>query len=443
MDDCTENPYTLSAEQLSPYRWVMAAVAGLVMTTSFISLTSFSIAAPSIAINLGVGSNTIEVYGVDAFSIGLFAAFFVGHGGIFDTRLRTGVLLAQAVLIIPQFLIPIASDLYTLTLLRFFQGLTIMMIALFTIQLSGWFRQSERARSLAFTLGAVPLGSAVGALLSRIFDSMSWQETYYVTGVVMLAGAAVYFAFAKSPKTQYCLVKKAKSRTQGGAWENPMTWVMGALQIPLTWTLFTIGGFLPTFSNHIGYDFQQTNYLIIIWGTASFVTAFIGAIAGDLLARKGRTNREIFDARVRIIAVADCLMGVGALLIVTVGGLSFQIMVLAILVNAFLMMIPPNLWASTTSVFPLAMMGAGTFGMGLISNSADAIGPLVSSFLVPDFGWDGVFLIMAIMSFGGAVLSLMVLKMNLKLAPDSQNPELRKSAWNKLVNTPLDSNSGK
>ena len=65
------------------------------------------------------------------------------------------------------------------------------------------------------------------------------------------------------------------------------------------------------------------------------------------------------------------------------------------------MMLPPNYWATPGNIFPLATMGAGAFGMGVISNSTSAIGPVVSSAMVPTVGWSGVFWIMAILSFIG------------------------------------------
>ena len=180
----------------------MAAIAGLLMTTSFISLTSFGILSGRMASTFGVSPTVLSVLGIDAFSIGLFAAFFLGQGGIFDSRLKTGVLVAQLFLIVPQFLIPIFHVLYVLVALRFFQGLMIMMLALFSIQLEGWFPPDERARSLAFTLGAISLGSAAGGILSGVLISLSWQESYYITGIIMVAGALIYFIFAKDSTAQ-------------------------------------------------------------------------------------------------------------------------------------------------------------------------------------------------------------------------------------------------
>ena len=52
----------------------MAAIAGLLMTTSFISLTSFGILSGRMASTFGVSPTFLSVLGIDAFSIGLFAA---------------------------------------------------------------------------------------------------------------------------------------------------------------------------------------------------------------------------------------------------------------------------------------------------------------------------------------------------------------------------------
>jgi len=399
-------------EMLKSYRWVMATISGLLMTTSFIALTSFGILSSQIATTFHINNSTLTVLGVDAFSIGLFVAFFLGHGGLFDTRLRTGVLVSQIFLIVPQFLIPVSYNLYLLVALRFFQGLVIMLLALFSLQLSGWFRPEERAKSLAFTLGAITLGSAAGGILPSVFSSVSWQEAYYITGIVMIAGAAIYFIFARDPPALKETLKKEKKQKHVSAWRNPMTWIMGAIQIPLTWTLFSIGGFLPSYSRHLGYSSGMTSDVIIIWGLTGFIAAFIGAIIGDRLTRGKTTGRQILNSRLKIMTVADLMMGLGALIMILAGGISYDWLIIAAIVNGFLMMFPPNYWALPGSVFPVYMVGAGAFGMGLISNSADAVGPLVSSVLTSN--WDLVFGIMVILSFIGVIINVILMKAKLK-----------------------------
>ena len=401
----TENP-AITDDQKSRYRWIMAGIAGLLMTTSFISLTAFGIMSTKMATTFGISPTTLSVYGVDAFSVGLFVAFFLGHGGIFDTKLKTGVLVAQIFLIVPQFLIPVFPNPYALIALRFFQGLMIMMLALFSIQLAGWFPPKERARSLAFTLGAISLGSAAGGVLSGALIAFSWQETYYITGIVMVAGAIIYFIFARDSESQRNAIVKAKSEHHQSAWKNPMVILMGLLQFPLAWVLFSVGGYLSSYSYHLGYSSSQTSNLIIAWGLSGFVAAFIGAILGDYLAKGKNTNRGILNARLVIMTSADILMAIGILLMIVIGSLSYYDLLFAAVVNGFLMMFPPNYWALPGNVFPLAIMSAGAFGMGLISNSADAIGPFVTSSLISDLGWDGVFLIMLVLSIIGIMLNI-------------------------------------
>ncbi|MGC8609148.1 MAG: MFS transporter, partial [Thermoplasmata archaeon] len=314
---------------MSRYRWVMAAVTGFIMTTSFISLTSFGILSGQIAQTFHINSDSVSVLGVDSFSIGLFAAFFLGNGGFFDTRIRAGVLVSQIFLIVPQFLIPLSYNLDLLVILRFFQGLTIMMLALFSIQLSGWFRPDERAKSLAFTLGAITLGSAAGGVLSGILRSFSWEESYYMTGVVMIAGAAVYFAFAKDAPAQKKLMKNDHGIKHKSAWKNPMTWIMGIIQLPISWTLFSIGGFLSIYSRHLGYSSILTEYLIIAWGISGFFAAFVGAIIGDKLSKEKNSSRGILNSRLKVMTLADILMGIGALLMFLMGSFSYYVLLFA------------------------------------------------------------------------------------------------------------------
>ncbi|MCE5361481.1 MAG: MFS transporter, partial [Acidithiobacillus sp.] len=201
-------------EYSSPYRWVMASVAGIIMTTSFMSLTAFGVAAPAMAQAMGVSASTLATAGVDAFSVGLFVAFFLGHGGIFDTRIKLGVLLAQVFLIVPQvllpILIPLTKSLLLLVVLRFCQGLMIMMIALFSLQLGGWFRSSQRGISLAAMLGAITLGGAVGGIVTGSLAALGWQDVYFITAGIMVLGSVIYFLFAKDAASHAGDIKKAK-----------------------------------------------------------------------------------------------------------------------------------------------------------------------------------------------------------------------------------------
>lgn len=393
----------------------MATVSGLLMTTSFISLTSFGIFSGSIAETHGLDPGTLNTLGVDAFSIGLFAAFFLGHNGLFDTRIRLGVFVAQVFLIGPQFLIPIASSLWAIVILHFFQGLMIMMLALFSVQMSRWFTQRQRATSLAFTLGAISLGTAASGFLSSVFEAFTWQQAYYITGGLMIAGTLLYFGFARVAPTFDPVTLKNLKASHGSAWRNPMTWYIGILQLPLTWTLFSVGSFLPDYLNYLGYPAVQSMNVIMVWGLAGFIAAFAGGIIGDRLVGNRTNARDIFRARLKIIAVSNALMGIGALLMVLIGSMSIYAIMGAAVVNAFMLMIPPNFWALPDSIFPTALVGAGAFGIGLISNSADAIGPLVSSVLTSS--WDLVFGIMAGFSLLGVVYCIALWRMNL-MFPD-------------------------
>lgn len=402
------------------YRWVMAAIAGLLMTTSFISLTSFGILSSRMASSFGVSSATLSVLGIDAFSIGLFAAFFLGQGGLFDARLKTGVLVAQIFLIVPQFLIPVFHVIYVLVALRFFQGLMIMMLALFSIQLEGWFTPDERARSLAFTLGAISLGGAAGGILSGVLKSLTWQESYYITGIIMVAGALIYFIFAKDSAAQRKAIIQAEKVKHKSVWKDPMVILMGLSQLPLSWVLFSVGGYLSSYSYHLGYSVSQTGTLIIGWGISGFIAAFVGAVFGDRMAGKRSSNREILKSRLVIMTIADILMASGVVLMITIGGLSFYDLLLAAVINGFLMMFPPNYWALPGNIFPLAVVSAGAFGMGLISNAADAVGPLVTSSLLSDLGWNGIFLIMLGLSFLGIVVNFIIYRSKIPLPKNVQ-----------------------
>lgn len=396
----------------SAYRWVMAAITAIIMATSFISLTAFGLGVPAIAQAVGMPVGTLTTYGVDAFSLGLFIAFFIGHGGIFDTRIRLGVLVAQAFLIIPQvltpILIPLTHSLLLFTVLRFSQGLMIMMIALFSLQLSGWFRPSQRGIALGAMLGAITLGGALGGLITGNLSHLGWEMMYEITALIMLAGAVIYFIFARDAQHLTSQLHTAKTQAkQKSAWAMPMTWIMGIVQIPLTWTLFSVGGFMPAYGFHLGYQVGQVSHLMFIWGIVGFFAAVIGALVGDWMAKGKTSHRGVVNARLKVITFTNIIMGAGALMVLYLAPVSYSWFLIAAIVIACMMAIPPNFWATPASVFPLATVGAGAFGMGVISNSTSAIGPIVSSILVPSLGWSGVFWLIVILAIIGVGINIL------------------------------------
>ncbi len=394
-------------ESGSYYRWVMAAVTGTLVTTSFISLTSFGIATPFIAKSMSIGVSAVDNFGVDSFSIALFAAFFLGSSGFFDTRIKLGVFIAQVFLIVPQFLIPNVHSLWLLTILRFCQGLVIMMLALFSLQLSGWFKPSERAISLSFTMGAVPLGGAIGGILSGRLLIFGWRWMYYISALFMIAGAITYFVFARNAKQFEEEVLASKQISHGSVWNRELTWIMGFLPAPVAWSLFSMGGFLPSFGYHLGYKAFQIGNLMLVWGIAGAISCFIGALMGDKMVKGKYKNDDIFHARLNVMMVANVLVGVGALTIMLLGPHSFAWLIVGAIINAFSQILVPNYWASLSNIFPIALMGKGAFAMGLLSNIPSAVGPLVSSFMINGIGWLGFFLIMVILSIVGVFLNML------------------------------------
>jgi Na+/H+ antiporter NhaD/arsenite permease-like protein len=74
---------------------------------------------------------------------------------------------------------------------------------------------------------------------------------YYTTAAIMIFGALVYFVFAKDSDTLKKELEAARGKPHASAWKYKTTWIMGLVQIPLTWSLFSIGGFLPSYGYHL------------------------------------------------------------------------------------------------------------------------------------------------------------------------------------------------
>lgn len=404
---------TVSPEQESSFRWVMMVVCTIVMACGFIPMTAFGVMAPGIAKTVHVSLTKLSIWGGDAFNLGIFAAFIPGHSGWFDKKPKVGVAIAGILAVVPQLLMPVAGSLWAVSFLRFFQGFVIMVLALFSFQLAGWFRPSERGISLGSTVGAIVLGAgALGGWLANLLAPLGWRAASYVLAAIIVFGFLVYFIVAKDAPTfmKSVLVAKEKESVHHNIWGLKMSWIMGLVQVPLCWVLFTTGAFVPLYAMKLGYSAHQAGNLMVIWGIGGFVISVLGSRLGDQMCKGKATHREVLNARLKIIIAGNIVMGLSALLYITIGHLGFGAMVVTVLFNAAMWLIPPNYWATPGTVFPVALMGAGAFAMGLISNAGSPIGSFISSGLLPALGWNGVFILMAAICFVGIFINIWAMK---------------------------------
>jgi hypothetical protein len=128
---------------------------------------------------------------------------------------------------------------------------------------------------------------------------------------------------------------------------------------------------------------------MFVWGIAGCFAAFFDSWIGDIWSRGKTTNQGIVRSRLKVISLGNFAIGIGALMILYLSPISYSWFMISAIVVVFMMMVPPNYWATPRNAFPVATLGTGAFGMGLISNSTSAIGPVVSSAMVPTVGWNG------------------------------------------------------
>ena len=114
-----------------------------------------------------------------------------------------------------------------------------------------------------------------------------------------------------------------------------MTWIMGLVQIPVTWSLFSISGFMPAYAYHLGYTQGQVGNVVFVWGVAGFFTAFIGSWLGDFWSRDKTKNQEILRARLNVMSLADLIMGTGALMILFLAPISYGWLMISAIVVVF------------------------------------------------------------------------------------------------------------
>ena len=144
-------------------RWKAVILDTLVMTFGLGTLTMMNVAKLDIISHFGISS---EVYDLqhNAYVLGLFIAFLLGHTRLYQGSFKRSVAIALSFAAIPQIIIPYVPTWWGVVILRFIQGFVISLVPLFSTQIANIF-VAERPFAKGIILSGIFWG---GLLLSLI-----------------------------------------------------------------------------------------------------------------------------------------------------------------------------------------------------------------------------------------------------------------------------------
>jgi len=345
------------------------------MMLGFATLTMSSIAREELMNFLSVSSDLYD-WGYVSYTIGLFVAFFLGRSRYFERNFKKGVLLSVLFAAVPQLLIPIIPSFPVFLLLRFIQGFIIALVPLFSAQVAELFRE-ERAFAKGIILGGIFLGGVFGSFSGdKLVSLLGWRFAFFSTAFLMLLGLAVWWIFVED-------LEALSEERRGSPWRLKITYVWGLSLFFALWVVFTIQGLLPSTAFSLGLSRADASSLSVLLSSSKvFWSVFIGYLTYRV-SIGAETNRELFRKASEMM-VASYIIGCIGLLLTThaIKTGDHRLFYISLFLSAGVQGVAPVFWSTPAVIFPQEMVTSGAFAIGLVSNSANAIGPFITKLLV-------------------------------------------------------------
>ncbi len=356
----------------------------LMLTFGFATMSLYPDLQNTIKASLDVSGGLFE-WSVLSFTVGLFAAFFIGHSEFFEHNLKKGVVLATTFAAVPQLLIPFVNNIYILIALRFVQGFVVSMVPLFSAQL-GRILSDEKPLAVGIVLSGIFLGGIFGSFVAGPMNNiLGWKNAFLLTGSLMFAMLSIWWVLTTEPEIE------EQAHDVESVWNIKFTWIWGFTFFPTIWIVFTIQGFLPSTGFEIGLQESFIKNLHIVLNSCKvFWSIAVGYMAYKISVKK-ETDRGIFDSYVHIMYASFIIAFIG--LMIMVYALSNEINALfpfALFLVAGIQGVGPVFWSSPSLIYPDNLVGRGGFALGLLGNSANVAAPIVTNVLESQaliYGW--------------------------------------------------------
>ncbi len=384
----------------------------LFMGVNFSALTLFSTLRNFFASEYGMTSTQLQ-WAAATYSIGIFAAFFIGHSKYVEEHPKATVLVAAILAAIPQFLIPVSGSPMAIIVLRFLQGLVMMAVPIFSSQVGTLFSHA-RPLALGIILSGIFIGGFIGSNVGwQLAVAYGWRTAYMVFGLAMLIVALIWIGLtSQETLPRHTHEDRVSNAPKRSVWRKPFTIVWGFTFFPSIWIIFTLApliAFIVTATFGTGLARASSE---VLEASYIFWSITVGAVA-YLVSRRGSGNpRQLFKSFAYVQAACFVFALIGALgaYAASTGGNATALLA-SLFILAIIQGTAPTFWSIPSTAYPRDEVTRAGYALGLISNSAAMIGP-VASILAASLS-TSMWLLTSFLSLMGLVLTLTALKLKL------------------------------
>ena len=381
-------------------RYAVLALIAIGTTINYLDRTLLSVAAPSMAKELGIGAVTMGL---------VFSAFSWSYalaqvpGGIFLDRMGVRITYFLSVAFWSVFTALQGFSTGLVSLIAYRLGLGAAEAPCFPANsrvLVTWFPQRERARANSVYSVGMYFGIAfLSPVLFWITETLGWRALFIIVGAVGIVFAGIWYWLYRDPHhSQWVNQAELDLIAEGGGGSGPdskafawsdVRWLLKQRQIfgasiGQFATNSTLVFFLTWFPTYLATERHMAWLKVGFFAVLPFIAASVGVLVGgqvsDALVK--RSGSATFGRKLPIVG--------GLFLsstIVSAAFLKSDLLVIAVMSVAFFGQGMVNLgWTLLTDIAPKPLIGLTAGMFNLCANLAGIVTPLVIGFVVAATG---------------------------------------------------------
>ncbi len=434
-------------------RWGIAILLGIGIVINYFDRVNISVATKPLEAEFHLGAGEMGII-LSSF-LWSYAILQIPVGALLDKigikwLMRVGTILWT----IATFMTAIVSGLGLVILSRILLGIAEAPAFPGSSKATGyWFPLNERGLATSAFDAAAKFSNVIGVpLVAAAVTVWGWRAGFYLTGVLSLLYAALFWVAYRNPSRHRALSQEEREYiVQGGAQpesegteqgilrnlgfllRQPKVWglTLGFMAYGYSFYLFLtwLPGYLET-ALHMSV-LKSGLYTIIPWIVATATDIFIGGWLVDWLIKRGHDSTR----------VRKTLLAIGMLLGIAVIGAAFTTNPTVAIIWIYIALgglafAAPIGWSIPALIAPKGTVGSVGAIMNFFNNIAGIVAPIVAGFLFQSTGSfavnfiiAGVILVLGILSYLFLLGKIEQIRSPYSEAPPAERPEqMRRTA---------------
>ena len=298
------------------YTVFISAIIGCAMISTFpqFSMTVTELSAKSgLSESVLLTSDTIKSIGI---VLGMMSSGFLYN----RFGAKKVFIFSVSVMVIPQFILPMTSQVWLLMLLKIVQGLSGACFPVFLSMIMEWVDKRHAGISTATFNGIFYAGGGLGGTLAGfIIANSNWQSSYYVISIILIVLSIIWIATVKEKPNEveeretsiiHSTSEKAAEKSVeisddkiSGKTNLLFTgriWLLAISLIATTWVVQAISVDMPVYTESLGYSEVETGKILTAVSIGILVSCLVSGKTSDFFAARSE-RKDIFRLMVLVL----------------------------------------------------------------------------------------------------------------------------------------------